>query len=122
MTIDEQIAALNKLIAQEKMQLVRQEVKQVSEKYLRLVAERGVLGGFRETKGGAFETALSVSLASITTEASTLSIPIRAVSSDAVDPTEKSFRRANALSFLANAKKEASTVDDSQRACRSGSY
>lgn len=121
MTIDEQIAALNKLIAHERMQSVRREAKQVSAKYSRLVAERDGLASLRGTHGGDFETALSAGLVSTTTEDSTPSIPIRAVSGDAVALMQRENRRARLLSIVAEAKKEPRT-EDSQRSYRSGSY
>lgn len=115
MTIDEQITALNTLIAKEKMRLVRAEVRVFSKEYLNLVAERETLTVLKETKGGAFETDLSVSLLPKPT------VPLRSASLDGGE-TPKASRGAQALAFLAAAKNQAFTSDESQRQLRAGSY
>ncbi len=62
MTIDEQIAALDKRLAKEKMQLVRKGAKQFSAEYTALLAERNALLEHRKTKGGHAEMTLSFGL------------------------------------------------------------
>lgn len=62
MTIDEQIAALDKRLVKEKMQLVRKGAKQFSAEYTALLAERNAFLEHRSTKGGRIEMALSASL------------------------------------------------------------
>ena len=122
MIIDEQIAGLNKLLAKEKMQLVRQGAKQLSPRYNTLLGERDALVHIRSEKGGTYEMDLSVSLSVM---ASDIKMQVdRAPSLDSVDTTKKGSRVAEALSFLARAQGKAGTVpmNDAQTAVQIGHY
>lgn len=117
MTIDEQIAELDKRLAKEKMELVRKGAKRFSAEYTALLAERDAFQGYRSTKGGGIEMALSARL----------SPPVS--STEVVDwadwfKRKESTKRVKTSSTFASAGGAASVLstNDAPTALRPGGY